>query len=281
MAGKLYICATPIGNLKDVTFRVIETLQLVDLIAAEDTRRTRKLLTHYDIKKKLVSFHDQNETTSLPKLLSFLLEGHTIAQVSDAGLPGIADPGHRLIKACIENEIPIEVLPGPSAFLTAAVLSGLPTDDIHFLGYVPRKQGARKRLLSEMEDSRSTLIFYESPRRLLTTLNDIDELFGDRQIFIGREMTKKFEEHLRGSAKQIGQILADRGVKGEVVVVIAGLRDKKISFEPQQLAAEIRHEVETGKSKKDAIKDVAEKHGLSRRLVYEAAHEKQDKTPTQ
>ncbi|MCK4267749.1 MAG: 16S rRNA (cytidine(1402)-2'-O)-methyltransferase, partial [Actinomycetia bacterium] len=207
--------------------------------------------------------------------------GHTIAQVSDAGLPGIADPGHRLIKACIENKIPIEVLPGPSAFLTAAVLSGLPTDDIHFLGYVPRKQGARKRLLSEMENSRSTLIFYESPRRLLTTLNDIDELFGDRQIFIGREMTKKFEEHLRGSAKQIGQILADRGVKGEVVIVIAGLRDKKTSFEPQQLAAEIRREVETGKSKKDAIKDVAEKHGLSRRLVYEAAHEKQDKTPTQ
>jgi 16S rRNA (cytidine1402-2'-O)-methyltransferase len=180
LPGKLYLCATPIGNLKDITVRVLDTLKEVDLIAAEDTRRTRKLITHYGIKKPLVSFHDQNEMKAMPKLLEELRRGKTIAQVSDAGMPGIADPGHRLVKACVEAGIDIEVLPGASALLTAAVLSAFPTDDIRFLGYLPKKTGPRHRLLEEVKDGPSTLVFYESPRRILDTLSDLNSILGDR-----------------------------------------------------------------------------------------------------
>ncbi len=273
MAGKLFICATPIGNLGDITFRVIETLGQVDIVVAEDTRRTRQLLTHFDIKKKVVSFHDHNEARILPKLISELELGKKVAQVSDAGMPGIADPGHRLIKACIEAKIPFEVLPGPCAFLNGAVLSGLPTDDIRFIGYFPRKSGARKRLLEEIQESPSTLVFYESPRRLIQTLIDINDVLDDRQVFVGRELTKKFEEHLRGSAKQLLESLSDRTIKGEVVVVIAGLREKNESFEHERIVAEIEKEMENGQSKSAAVKLVADRYKLPRRLVYEAAHQ--------
>ena len=272
MVGKLFICATPIGNLGDITLRVVETLGQVDIVVAEDTRRTRKLLTHLDIKKKVISFHDHNEAQILPKLMSELRLGRKIAQVSDAGMPGIADPGHRLIKACIEDGIPFEVLPGPCAFLNGAVLSGLPTDDIRFLGYFPRKSGARKRLLKEVEESPSTLVFYESPRRLKQTLVDIGDVLNDRQVFVGRELTKKFEEHLRGPAKQLLENLGDRTIKGELVVVIAGLREKNDSFEHEQIVAEIEKEMENGQSKSEAVKIVADRYSLPRRLVYEAAH---------
>jgi len=276
MAGKLFICATPIGNLGDITLRVIETLGQVDIVAAEDTRRARILLTHFDIKKKVISFHDHNETRILPKLLSELRLGRKVAQISDAGMPGIADPGHRLIKACIEAKIPFEVLPGPCAFLSGAVISGLPTDDIRFLGYFPRKSGARKRLLKTVQESPSTLVFYESPRRLKQTLEDIYDVLNGRQIFVGRELTKKFEEHLHGSAKQVLESLGDRAIKGELVVAIAGLREKKDSFDHKQIVAEIEKEMENGRSKSEAVKLVAERYELPRRLVYEAAPQPPD-----
>ncbi|MDP1808777.1 MAG: 16S rRNA (cytidine(1402)-2'-O)-methyltransferase [Actinomycetota bacterium] len=272
MAGKLYLCATPIGNLKDITLRVLETLAAVDYIVAEDTRRTKKLLTHFDIKKRTISFHDANELKALPKIIADLRAGKTIAQVSDAGLPGIADPGHRLVKACIAAGIPYEVLPGPSALLTAAVLSGLPTDDIRFLGYFPRKAGARRRLLAELVEARSTLVFYEAPHRLIATLADIDAVFGDRQIFIGRELTKQFEEHLRGSAVELLAELKEREIKGELVIIVNGQREPTIPLSPEELTEEIGFEIAAGKSRSDAIKNVANRHNLSKRFVYDLAH---------
>lgn len=272
MPGKLYLCATPIGNLKDITLRVLETLAAVDYIVAEDTRRTRKLLTHFGIKKRTISFHDANELKALPKIIADLQAGRTIAQVSDAGLPGIADPGHRLVKACIDAGIPYEVLPGPSALLTAAVLSGLPTDDIRFLGYFPRKPGARKRLLADLIEAHSTLVFYEAPHRLVATMADIAAGFIGRQVFIGRELTKRFEEHLRGSAAELLEELKTREIKGELVIVIDGMREKIIDLDAGKVLNEIDEEVRKGKSKSEAIKLVSARYGLSKRAIYELAH---------
>ncbi len=272
MPGKLYLCATPIGNLKDITLRVLETLKLVDYIAAEDTRRTKKLLTHFGIKNRIVSFHDANEFRVLPKILADLKGGKTVAQVSDAGLPGIADPGHRLVNACLDAGLTYEVLPGPSALLTAAVLSGLPTDDIRFLGYLPRKSGARRRLLEELTDARSTLVFYEAPHRLVEALGDIADIFGGRRVFIGRELTKRFEERLFGSAAELLARMQEREIKGELVIAVAGRREKKFAVEVGAILDEIDAAIQAGKSKSEAVKLVAARHGLSKRAVYELAH---------
>lgn len=270
--GKLYLCATPIGNLKDITLRVLETLETIDYIAAEDTRRTRKLLTHFGIKKRVLSFYDANELKVLPKLMTDLKSGKKIAQVSDAGMPGIADPGHRLVRACIEAGIPYEVLPGASALLTAAILSGLATDDIRFLGYFPRKAGARRRLLRELHQARSTLVFYEAPHRLIAALTDIADAFAGRQVFIGRELTKKFEEHLRGPAGELLETLKGREIKGEVVIAIEGLREPKPTLDVGEILDEIDAEMRDGKLKSEAIRLVAGRHGLSKRAIYELAH---------
>ena len=270
----LYLCATPIGNLKDITLRVLETLESADYIAAEDTRRTRSLLTHFGIKQRIVSFHDANELKVLAKLLVDLKAGKTIAQVSDAGLPGIADPGHRLVTACIDAGLPFEILPGPSASLTAAVLSGLPTDDIRFLGYLPRKAGPRKRLLEELIEAGSTLIFYETPHRLIDALTDIAKIFGERRVFIGRELTKKFEEHLRGSADELLEKLKEREIKGELVIAIGGMREPSPAPTPEKLMKEIHSEIAAGLSKSEAIKSVATRHKMAKRFVYDLAHKK-------
>ncbi len=272
MSGKLYLCATPIGNLKDITLRVIDALKEVDLIAAEDTRHTRKLLTRYGIENKLISFHDHNEQKVLPRIIGELQEGHSVAQVSDAGMPGIADPGHRLVKAAVEAGIDIEVLPGPSAVMTAAVLSAFPTDDVRFLGYVPKKAGARTRLLAGLVDEPSTLVFYESPHRILATLADITASFGERPIFVGRELTKLFEEHLRGSAAAVALRLEERpAIKGELVLVVAGQRERPV-LDADGIQEAVAKELEAGRSKSDAVKEVAARYGLSRRLVYEQIH---------
>lgn len=277
MAGKVYLCATPIGNLKDITLRVLETLAAVDYIVAEDTRRTKKLLTHFDIKKRTISFHDANELKVLSKIIADLQAGMTIAQVSDAGLPGIADPGHRLVNACIAAGIPFEVLPGPSALLTAAVLSGLPTDDIRFLGYLPRKAGERRRLLADLVGARSTLVFYEAPHRLIAALADIDTAFGDRRVFIGRELTKRFEEHLHGSAAELLEELKAREIKGELVIVINGQREASAPPSQEELTEEIDAEMAAGKSRSDAIKNIANRHNLSKRFVWDLAHRPKDR----
>lgn len=273
MPGKLYLCPTPIGNLRDITVRVLDTLREADLIVAEDTRHSRKLLTHFGIEKRLISFHDHNELKVLPRIIDELRQGKIVAQVSDAGTPGIADPGHRLVKAAVEAGIDIEVLPGPSALITAAVLSAFPTDDIRFLGYLPKKAGARGRLLAGLVDEPSTLVFYESPRRILVTLADIAGTFGERPVFVARELTKVYEEHLRGSAADIAVRLERRSeIKGELVLVIAGRRERPRLDENEILEA-VAEEMRAGRSKSDAVKEVARRYGLSRRLVYEQTHE--------
>ena len=220
--GILYIVSTPIGNLDDITLRALKTLRHVDLIAAEDTRRTRKLLSHFDIHTPLVSYFEHNELKKLDKLLSHMKRGKEIALVSDAGTPGISDPGYRLVQQAIESGIPVIPIPGPSAVIAAMSISGLPTDSFTFAGFLPKKGGKRRKLLEKLGDLDGTSILYESPHRLMRTLEDLLEVCGDRQIVITRELTKAFEETIRGSIGEVINTLEGRRIKGEVTIVLAG-----------------------------------------------------------
>lgn len=217
--GKLYICGTPIGNLEDITIRVLKILKEVDLIAAEDTRRTKKLLNYYHIDKPLISYHEHNKIKTGKILLDYLKKGKNIALTSDAGMPGIQDPGEDLIKEAIENNIPVEVIPGVSAITTSLVISGFPTKSFIFLGYFPRKKSRQKKLLEEIKEENRTIIFFESPKRIINTLNIILETIGNCRITICRELTKKFEEVKRGRISEIVEELKNREIKGEITVV--------------------------------------------------------------
>ncbi len=220
--GSLYIVSTPIGNLDDITLRALKVLRHVDLIAAEDTRRTRRLLSHFDIHTPLVSYFEHNELKRLDKLLSHLKTGKEIALVSDAGTPGISDPGYRLIKQAIESGIPVIPIPGPSAIIAALSISGLPTDSFTFVGFLPKKGGKRRKLLDKLGDLNGTSILYESPHRLMETLEDLRHVCGDRQITVTRELTKAFEEVIRGRISEIIDTLKNRRIKGEITIVLAG-----------------------------------------------------------
>jgi 16S rRNA (cytidine1402-2'-O)-methyltransferase len=220
--GVLYIVSTPIGNLDDITLRALKTLRHVDLIAAEDTRRTRKLLSFFDIHTPLVSYFERNELKRLDKLLSRMKTGKEIALVSDAGTPGISDPGYRLIQQAIERGIPVIPIPGPSAVIVALSISGLPTDSFYFAGFLPKKGGKRRKLLEKLGDLDATSILYESPHRLMKTLEDLLEVCGDRQIVITRELTKAFEEAIRDSISEVINTLEGRRIKGEVTIVLGG-----------------------------------------------------------
>jgi len=216
--NKLYIVPTPIGNLKDITLRALEILKEVDYIICEDTRRTNILLNHYDIKnKKLISYFAPKEDQKIPFLLE-IIKKYKSALVVDAGMPGISDPGYKLIRACLENNLEIEVLPGPSAFLTALVGSGLPTDKFLFLGFLPKK--GLKKYLERIKELDVTIIFYESPKRLEKTLKTIYEVLGNCKIAIAREISKIYEEYLRGDLKEIISRLKDKKLKGEITVVL-------------------------------------------------------------
>jgi len=216
----LYIVATPIGNLKDITLRALDVLKSVDLIACEDTRHTQILLKHYGIQKPTTSFYQHNRLTKAGYLLKLLKEGKSIALVSDAGTPGILDPGYNIINLCIENKIELTVIPGASAFVNALVLSGKPAHKFIFEGFLPNKPGARKNRLKELSKSGQTLVFYESCHRIQKTLEDIKEVFGSKEIAVARELTKKFEELKRGSAEDILRDLLSGKIRGEFVVVI-------------------------------------------------------------
>ncbi len=220
--GKLSVTATPIGNLEDISRRALRILQEADLIAAEDTRVTRKLLTRYEIKTPMISFFEHNERVRIPQLIAKMRDGAHIAQVSDAGTPGVSDPGYRLINACLDAGIKVEVVPGPTALIAALALSGLPSDRFLFLGFPPSKSGGRRRLLEEVKEERGTLILYESPYRIKQTLADIADILGDRQVVVARELTKRFEETIRGTATQILEKLGEKNVKGEIVLVVGG-----------------------------------------------------------
>ncbi len=223
-SGKLYIISTPIGNLEDITLRALRILREVSVVAAEDTRHTRKLLTHYSIHATLVSYHDHNKEEKAPVLAQKLKEGRSIALVSDAGTPGISDPGYYLINCCIQAGAPVIPIPGASAFLAALSVSGLPTDSFVFEGFLPRKQSARTRRLETLKEDPRTLIFYESPHRLIRCLSDLLAVLGDRRASISRELTKSFEETVRGRLSSLISKLSSRSIRGEITVVIEGNR---------------------------------------------------------
>jgi 16S rRNA (cytidine1402-2'-O)-methyltransferase len=225
--GILYIVSTPIGNLEDITMRAIRILEEVDLIAAEDTRHTGHLLKHYDIHTPLTSYFEGNESKKKEFILSKLKHGSQIALVSDAGTPGISDPGFRLIQLAIEKQVPVVPVPGPSAVIAALSVAGLPTDSFLFKGFLPHKSKKKRDLLKELKGMRETLIFYESPHRLSETLKDILETLGDREMVLTRELTKVYEEVLRGRVSEIRNQIGERKLKGEITLVISGKTRKK------------------------------------------------------
>lgn len=223
--SKLFLVPTPVGNLKDITYRAIEILGSVDLILAEDTRQTKKLLNHYNINTPLQSHHMFNEHKNVEAVCSKILGGQTIALVSDAGTPGISDPGFLLVRSCIEKEIPVETLPGPTALIPALVNSGLPSDRFCFEGFLPQKKGRNKRL-SGLEDETRTMVFYESPYRLVKMLDELAMHFGpERLACVSRELSKIYEENIRGSLAYLSEYYTNKPAKGEIVIVVAGKRD--------------------------------------------------------
>lgn len=272
--GKLYVCPTPIGNLEDITLRTLRVLREVDLIAAEDTRHTLKLLNHFGIQKPLTSYHEHNKEGKGKLLLEKLMEGEYIALVSDAGMPGISDPGEDLIKLCIEEQIEVEVLPGPVAFITALVASGLAADKFTFEGFLDRDKKKRRKRLEEIQEKDGTLIFYEAPHRIRQTLEDMSKIFGDRKAVLARELTKRHEEILRSSLRELEEILGQRNLKGEMVLLVEGasiesMSKKEKDWDSLTIGEHILKYLDAGMEKKEAIKTVAKERGISKRIVYE------------
>ena len=268
VAGTLFIVATPIGNLEDITLRALRILKTVDLIAAEDTRHTRKLLTHYDIPTPLTSYHDHNEATKAPVLVETLLDGKNIALVSDAGTPCISDPGYRLVKGAVEAAIPVVPIPGPSMLTALMSVGGLPTDRFAFEGFLPAKKGQRQRALRELCHEKRPLIFYESPHRLLSTLTDLAQIFGDRRIVVGRELTKQFEEILRGPISAVCRAFHNRSVKGEVALVVEGWDGQDGDAPAQSAAALMRQLLADGVGVKEAATVVSDACQVPKREAY-------------
>lgn len=268
-SGILYVCPTPIGNLEDISLRVIRTLREVDLIAAEDTRHTLKLLNHYDIRKPLVSYHEHNKMTKGDILIEKLKAGENIALVTDAGMPGISDPGQDIIRLSLEEGIEIEVLPGSTAFLLALVASGLPTGKFVFEGFLSSKNKSRRMELEGLKAETRTIILYEGPHRLLSLLKDMEKILGDRQISISRELTKIHEEVFRGSVSQGIEKFQSQGTRGEFVIVIKGAEASPID-EHDYIGIEdhIKSYLKEGFSRRDAVKKVAEIRGIPKNLVY-------------
>ncbi|HLE34212.1 MAG TPA: 16S rRNA (cytidine(1402)-2'-O)-methyltransferase [Bacteroidota bacterium] len=227
MSGILYIVATPIGNLEDLTYRAVKVLSSVDLIAAEDTRTTKVLLDHYQISKPMLSYFSYNEKRRTPELIQHLLDGKSIALVSDAGTPGISDPAHRIVAAAVENSIPVIPIPGASAFLSALIVSGLPMDHFVFEGFLPIKKGRKTKIEALKSESR-TIVLYESPHRVLKTLTEIHAAWGNRQVVVARELTKKFEEIVRGPLASVLKTLTSKAPRGEYVLVISGQTDRTL-----------------------------------------------------
>ncbi|MEZ5401257.1 MAG: 16S rRNA (cytidine(1402)-2'-O)-methyltransferase [Bryobacteraceae bacterium] len=270
MPASLYLVATPIGNLEDITYRAVRTLSEAGLIACEDTRQTRKLLDHYRISTPLVSYHEHNEKARAAELVERLAAGQSIALVSDAGTPLVSDPGFRLVEQAIANGIPVVPIPGPSAAIAALAASGLPVDAFRFGGFLPPKSGARRRELERLAGAAETLIFYEAPHRLAETLADVVETLGPtRPVAVGRELTKLHEEFLRGTAGEVAALAAAREpLKGEITLLIGRAAGPPAPAGPDEIRAEIESLVRGGASAMDAMKEVARSHGIGKRDVY-------------
>lgn len=270
MAGILYVCATPIGNLEDITLRVLNILKEVDFIAAEDTRHTIKLLNHFEIKKSMLSCHEHNENQKSGYIIERILQGESCALVSDAGMPGISDPGEILIREAIKNGIETIVVPGASAFVSALVISGLRTDKFVFEGFLPHKKGEKLKVLEKLEKENRTIIFYESPHRLLDTLKLMLKALGDREVSVSRELTKKFEETVRGKISYIIEYFEAKEVRGEFVVVIEGNdQTEENNIEEIDVEEILRKLLDEGYTKKDAVKEVVKKYKLNKNEVYQ------------
>ena len=276
--GILYLVATPIGNLEDMTFRAIRILQEADMIAAEDTRNTKKLCNHFDIQTPLFSYHEHNLLTGGDKIMQALIEGKNVALVSDAGMPCISDPGADIAKRAITDGFPVVPVPGANAALSALIASGLPSQPFTFYGFLSRKKKERKDELEALKTKRETLLFYEAPHRLKETLKDMEEIIGsEREIVLARELTKKFEEFLRGSVGEALTWAQEQEVRGEFCIVLRGFEGEEESpnlwWSDLSLTNHVEQVMEMkGVSSKEAIKEVAAVRGLSKRDVYQEYH---------
>ncbi|PYE43778.1 16S rRNA (cytidine(1402)-2'-O)-methyltransferase [Paenibacillus barcinonensis] len=276
-AGKLYLVGTPIGNLEDMTFRAIKTLQSCDIIAAEDTRQTRKLLTHFEITPSMLfSYHEHNKSASGPELIRYIIEGKNLALVSDAGLPAISDPGSDLVRLAIEAGITVIPIPGPNAALSALIVSGLPTERFTFGGFLPREKKDIRKVLESFNESNGTLLFYESPHRIRKTLMHLEEILGDRSIVLARELTKRHEEFVRGNLQECIEWLEQHPPLGEYCLLVEGIREEERKAEREawwqvlSLEEHVAHYENEGNSRKDAMKKTAGDRGLTKRDVYNA-----------
>lgn len=270
--GKLYLVATPIGNMDDMSIRMVNTLKEVDVIAAEDTRNTGLLLRHFGIETRQISFHEHNAQEKIPVLLDLLKSGQNLAQVSDAGLPSISDPGHDLVKAAISEDIAVVTVPGPSAGISALIASGLAPQPHIFYGFLPRKSGQQKEFFESKKAYPETQIFYESPHRVKATLENMLEVYGDRPVVLVRELTKIYEEYQRGRISELIDYLAENSLKGECLLIVAGASLEKEDKADADLLAEIDSLVQSGSKKNQAIKEVAKKYGRNKSQLYALYH---------
>lgn len=267
--GKLYLVATPIGNLEDITLRAINVLKDVDLIAAEDTRHTLKLLNHLKLAKPLMSYHRHNEDVKTDKLMDKLLEGENIALVSDAGTPGICDPGEAIVKTCVEKGIDVIPIPGACAMINALIASGIDTKEFTFLGFLPINKKSRKEKLHKIETSKETIILYEAPHKLMSTLNDLKMILGDRKVVLARELTKIYEQFIRGNIEEVME--KAQNLKGEIVLIVQGNKEIDIKQEFEHLSLENHYQLyeSQGLEKKEIIKKIAKDRKLAKNEVYQ------------
>ncbi|GET75226.1 16S rRNA (cytidine(1402)-2'-O)-methyltransferase [Streptococcus dysgalactiae subsp. equisimilis] len=274
-SGTLYLVPTPIGNLQDMTFRAVATLKEVDFICAEDTRNTGLLLKYFDIATKQISFHEHNAYEKIPDLIDLLISGRSLAQVSDAGMPSISDPGHDLVKAAIDNDIAVVALPGASAGITALIASGLAPQPHIFYGFLPRKAGQQKSFFESKSLYPETQIFYESPYRVKDTLANMLTCYGDRQVVLVRELTKLFEEYQRGSISEILSYLEETPLKGECLLIVSGFQvDSEVELTAEvDLVSLVQKEIQAGAKPNQAIKIVAKAYQVNRQELYQQFHD--------
>lgn len=274
MSGKLYLCATPIGNLEDITFRVLRILKEVDLIGAEDTRHSIRLLNHFEINTPMTSYHEYNKVEKAQKLVKMMQEGKNIALITDAGTPGISDPGEELVRQCFEAGIEVSSVPGPAACITALTMSGLSTRRFAFEAFLPRDKKERQQILSELQEESRTMIIYEAPHHLLETLKELKEVVGNRRVTLCRELTKKYEEANQSTLDDLIGKYENEEIKGECVLVIEGksLKEKKEEIREEwkmlSVTEHMEYYLKQGVEKKDAMKQVAKDRGVSKREIY-------------
>ncbi|MBO4356190.1 MAG: 16S rRNA (cytidine(1402)-2'-O)-methyltransferase [Clostridia bacterium] len=270
VGGVLYVVATPIGNLDDITLRALKTLSEVDYIAAEDTRNSRKLLSHYDINTPMISYHEHNKYDRGDQIIKRLREGKSYALITDAGMPGISDPGQELVRMCLDEEIPVTVVPGASAGISALVISGLPTDKFVFEGFLDGNHNAHIKRLEQLKDEKRTLIFYEAPHRLRTTLSEMESVFGDREISVCRELTKKNEEVIRSTLMDINAYYEEVEPRGEYVLIIRGAEytSDELFWQDMTLREHFDFYCSQGMDNMEAIKKVARDRGVGKNVIY-------------